>query len=88
MKVLEVGTGSGYQAAILEQIGCRVFTIEILKPLADSARARLRQLGYRGVAVRAGDGYLGWPTAMVPRSRRPARAAGPAVIQRETVATS
>ena len=61
MKVLEVGTGSGYQAALLAHIGCRVFTIEILKPLADSARERLRRLGYGGVTVRAGDGYLGWP---------------------------
>ena len=63
MKVLEVGTGSGYQAAILAQIGCTVRTIEILRPLADSARARLRRLGYRDVTVRHGDGYQGWPDA-------------------------
>ena len=61
MKVLEVGTGSGYQAAVLAQIGCRVFTIEIFKALATSARERLRRLGYRDVAVRHGDGYQGWP---------------------------
>jgi protein-L-isoaspartate(D-aspartate) O-methyltransferase len=61
MKVLEVGTGSGYQAAILAHIGCRVFTIEIFESLATDARDRLRRLGYRDVAVRHGDGYLGWP---------------------------
>jgi len=61
MKVLEVGTGSGYQAAVLAEIGCRVFTIEIFRELAASAEARLKRLGYRGVAVRHGDGYLGWP---------------------------
>jgi protein-L-isoaspartate(D-aspartate) O-methyltransferase len=63
MKVLEVGTGSGYQAAVLAQAGCRVYTIEILGALADSARARLRRLGYRGIEVRHGDGYRGWPEA-------------------------
>ena len=61
MKVLEVGTGSGYQAAVLAVTGCRVFTIEIFRELALSAEARLRRLGYRDVAVRHGDGYLGWP---------------------------
>ncbi len=61
MKVLEVGTGSGYQAAVLAQLGCRVFTIEIFRELATSAEARLRRLGYRAVAVRHGDGYAGWP---------------------------
>jgi len=60
LKVLEVGTGSGYQAAVLAQIGCAVRTIEIFKPLADSARARLRRLGYRDVTVRHGDGHFGW----------------------------
>jgi protein-L-isoaspartate(D-aspartate) O-methyltransferase len=63
MKVLEVGTGSGYQAAILARIGCRVFTIEIFQALATSARARLQRLGFGSVAVRHGDGYLGWPEA-------------------------
>jgi protein-L-isoaspartate(D-aspartate) O-methyltransferase len=63
MRVLEVGTGSGYQAAVLAQAGCRVWTIEIFKSLADSARVRLGGLGYRGVVVRHGDGYAGWPEA-------------------------
>jgi protein-L-isoaspartate(D-aspartate) O-methyltransferase len=59
-RVLEVGTGSGYQAAILAAAGCRVWTIEIFAALADEARARLRRLGYRDVVVRHGDGYAGW----------------------------
>jgi protein-L-isoaspartate(D-aspartate) O-methyltransferase len=63
MRVLEVGTGSGYQAAVLAEIGCRVHTIEIIQALADSARIRLERLGYTGVHVRHGDGYLGWPEA-------------------------
>ncbi len=61
MRVLEVGTGSGYQAAVLARIGCTVRTIEIFKSLADRARERLRRLGYRGVAMRHGDGHFGWP---------------------------
>lgn len=61
MKVLEIGTGSGYQAAVLAAIGCRVYTIEIVRVLADSARTRLTRLGYGNVVVRHGDGYLGWP---------------------------
>jgi protein-L-isoaspartate(D-aspartate) O-methyltransferase len=61
--VLEVGTGSGYQAAVLAEIVARVFTIEIVAPLAEEARERLKRLGYRNVEVRAGDGYLGWPEA-------------------------
>jgi len=60
MKVLEVGTGSGYQAAVLAEIGAHVFTIEIFEALANSARSRLRRLGYHNVSVRHGDGYLGW----------------------------
>ena len=63
MKVLEVGTGSGYQAAVLAHLGCRVYTIEIVRGLADSARARLQRLGYGTIQVRHGDGYLGWPEA-------------------------
>jgi protein-L-isoaspartate(D-aspartate) O-methyltransferase len=63
MRTLEIGTGSGYQAAVLAQIGCRVWTIEIIRALADSARVRLVRLGYRDVRVRHGDGYLGWPEA-------------------------
>jgi protein-L-isoaspartate(D-aspartate) O-methyltransferase len=60
-KVLEIGTGSGYQAAVLAELGCDVFSIEILEPLASQARERLAALGYARVRVRAGDGYLGWP---------------------------
>lgn len=62
-KVLEVGTGSGYQAAVLAEIVRKVYTIEILPALALSAAARLKALGYAGVVVRAGDGYQGWPEA-------------------------
>jgi len=60
-KVLEIGTGSGYQAAVLTEFTPNVFTIEIVKPLADAARKRLRRLGYGTVRVRHGDGYHGWP---------------------------
>jgi protein-L-isoaspartate(D-aspartate) O-methyltransferase len=63
MKVLEVGTGSGYQAALLAHIGCTVYTIELVEELAENARARLVRLGYGDVQVRHGDGYLGWPEA-------------------------
>jgi protein-L-isoaspartate(D-aspartate) O-methyltransferase len=61
LRVLEVGTGSGYQAAVLAAAGCRVWTIEIFEELASTAAARLRRLGYAGVTVRHGDGYAGWP---------------------------
>ena len=60
-KVLEIGTGSGYQAAVLGELAGQVYTIEIVAPLAESARALLASLGYRNVHVRAGNGYLGWP---------------------------
>ena len=60
---LEVGTGSGYQAAVLSRIVRRVHTIELLEPLATTAKRRLADLGYRNVTVRAGDGYVGWPEA-------------------------
>jgi len=60
-KVLEVGTGSGYQAAVLRRFTPRVFTIEIIKPLAESAAKRLARLKYEGIQVRTGDGYYGWP---------------------------
>jgi protein-L-isoaspartate(D-aspartate) O-methyltransferase len=63
MRVLEVGTGSGYQAAVLAETGARVWTIEIFRALAEAARQRLARLGYRGVTVRHGDGYAGWPEA-------------------------
>ncbi len=59
-RVLEIGTGSGYQAAILAEIVKEVFTIEIRKPLAESASKRLRELGYKNVRVRCADGYFGW----------------------------
>jgi protein-L-isoaspartate(D-aspartate) O-methyltransferase len=60
-KVLEVGTGSGYQAAVLAEITDRVFSIEIRPDLAREAAARLKSLGYSKVQVKSGDGYLGWP---------------------------
>ena len=63
MKVLEVGTGSGYQAAVLAEAGCEVYTIEISKELASSARERLARLGYGRVRTRHGDGYKGWAEA-------------------------
>jgi len=80
-KVLEIGTGSGYQAAILAEIADSVFTIEILPELARTAAAILDTLGYRNVLVRAGDGFFGWPehapfdgvivTAAAPRVPEP-----------------
>ncbi len=60
-KVLEVGTGSGYQAAVLARIVARVFSIEILKPLGLASKKLLAKLGYKNVSVRVGDGYRGWP---------------------------
>ncbi len=62
-RVLEVGTGSGYQAAVLARLAAEVYTIEIVDALAESARARLAELGYDNVHVRAGDGFHGWPEA-------------------------
>ena len=61
--VLEVGTGSGYQAAVLAEIAGRVHTIEIVAPLAEESARLLNRLGYANVEVRAGDGYQGWPEA-------------------------
>jgi len=60
-RVLEIGTGSGYQAAILSQLVAEVYTIEIIEPLAKRAEADLKRLGYLNVKVLAGDGYKGWP---------------------------
>ena len=60
-RVLEIGTGSGYQAAILGELVAEVYTIEIVRPLAQQAEALLRELGYKNVHVKAGDGYKGWP---------------------------
>ncbi|MEW6014880.1 MAG: protein-L-isoaspartate(D-aspartate) O-methyltransferase [Candidatus Zixiibacteriota bacterium] len=62
-KVLEIGTGSGYQAAVLGEIADSVYTIEIVKPLAERAAQILDSLGYKNIFVRAGDGYQGWPEA-------------------------
>jgi len=80
-KVLEIGTGSGYQATVLSGIVKNVFTIEIVEALAAEAKERLARLGYSNVQVRAGDGYLGWPeeapfdaimvTAAAPRIPEP-----------------
>lgn len=81
MRVLEIGTGSGYQAAVLAQLCHEVFSIEIVAALGERARKRLRRLGYDNVSVRIGDGYRGWPgqapfdriilTAAPPRIPRP-----------------
>ena len=60
-KVLEIGTGSGYQAAVCAEMAQAVYTIEIVEELAKSAKDRLKELGYRNVFVKAGDGYFGWP---------------------------
>ena len=60
-RVLEIGTGSGYQAAILGELAREVFTIEIVEQLGESARATLERLGYKNVHVRVGNGYAGWP---------------------------
>jgi protein-L-isoaspartate(D-aspartate) O-methyltransferase len=60
MSVLEIGTGSGYQAAILAEMGCTVYTVEIVEPLADRARELLLSLGYENIFYRTGDGYTGW----------------------------
>jgi protein-L-isoaspartate(D-aspartate) O-methyltransferase len=60
-KALEIGTGSGYQAAILAEITDEVYTIEIIEPLAKSAEERLKRLGYDKVRVKFADGYFGWP---------------------------
>jgi protein-L-isoaspartate(D-aspartate) O-methyltransferase len=62
-KVLEVGTGSGYQAAVLAELVAEVYTIELVPALAREASARLKRLGYGNVQARTGDGYLGWPEA-------------------------
>lgn len=62
-RVLEIGTGSGYQAAVLAELTSKVYTIEIIKDLADRAAATLHRLGYTNVYTRVGDGYKGWPEA-------------------------
>ena len=60
-RILEVGTGSGYQAAVLGELCNHVYTIEIIQPLGQQARKLLKELGYEHIKVRIGDGYLGWP---------------------------
>jgi len=60
-KVLEIGTGSAYQAAVLAELVDKVYSIEIHKGLAQKAAARLKELGYHNVTVKQGDGYVGWP---------------------------
>jgi protein-L-isoaspartate(D-aspartate) O-methyltransferase len=62
-RVLEIGTGSGYQAAVLAELVARVYTIEIVRPLGERAAELLKELGYVNLEVRIGDGYLGWPEA-------------------------
>src|ERR1035441_6487237 len=66
-RVLEIGTGSGYQAAVLAQLVAEVYTIEIIELLAQRAEADLKRLGYTNIHVRAGDGYQGWPEAAPDR---------------------
>jgi len=60
-RVLEIGSGSGYQAAILGELVAEIYTIEIVEPLAKSAEATLQRLGYNNVHIKMGDGYKGWP---------------------------
>ena len=60
-RVLEIGTGSGYQAAVLSELAGTVYTVEIVEPLAREAQERLKRLGYGNVTARTGDGYQGWP---------------------------
>jgi protein-L-isoaspartate(D-aspartate) O-methyltransferase len=60
-KVLEIGTGSGYQAAVCAEIASEVYTIEIVEGLAKTAKERLKKLGYKNIFVKAGDGFFGWP---------------------------
>ena len=60
-RVLEIGTGSGYQAAVLAELAATIYTVEIVEPLAREAAVRLNQLGYRNVVAKVGDGYQGWP---------------------------
>ena len=60
-RVLEIGTGSGYQAAVLSGLVAEIYSIEIVEPLANTARATLQRLGYKNIHVKAADGYKGWP---------------------------
>ena len=76
--VLEIGTGSGYQAAVLAELASEVYTIEIVEPLAETARKTLTNLGYKNIRTRTGDGYAGWPEA-APFDRIMVTAAPPEV---------
>lgn len=60
-RVLEIGTGSGYQAAILAELVKEVYSIEIIEPLGEEAKQRLARLGYKNITIKIGDGYYGWP---------------------------
>jgi protein-L-isoaspartate(D-aspartate) O-methyltransferase len=80
-RVLEIGTGSGYQAAVLARLVSHVYTIEIVEPLGRQAQERLAALGYRNVTVRIGDGYEGWPEE-APFDRIILTAAPPEVPQK------
>ncbi|MFQ5645977.1 MAG: protein-L-isoaspartate(D-aspartate) O-methyltransferase, partial [bacterium] len=62
-RILEIGTGSGYQAAVLAELAGKVYTMEIIPGLARSAKKRLQEMGYRNIEFRTGDGYRGWPEA-------------------------
>ena len=79
-RVLEIGTGSGYQAAVLAVLAQEVYSIEIVEPLGREAAARLASLGFRNVEVRIGDGYRGWPER-APFDRILVTAAAPDVPQ-------
>ena len=79
-RALDIGTGSGYQAAVLAELCREVNTIEIVRPLADSAQKRLLSLGYHNIHVRCGDGYRGWPEKapfdVIVVARRPTTSPG------------
>ncbi|WP_428558791.1 MAG: protein-L-isoaspartate(D-aspartate) O-methyltransferase [Solidesulfovibrio sp. DCME] len=78
MRVLEIGTGSGYQAAILAELGAWVFTVERMRPLFEAARERLGAMGYRKVRFKLDDGTLGWPEE-APFERMVVTAGGPRI---------
>ena len=77
-RVLEIGTGCGYQTAVLAELAAEVFSIELIPELADRARDTLQGMGYRNVSIRTGDGYHGWPE-QAPFDRIIGAAAAPAV---------
>ena len=76
-KVLEVGTGSGYQAAVLSLLAREVYTIEIIPELGSAAAATLGRLGYANIKTKIGDGYQGWPTVCTIRRHHRHRRPGP-----------